>query len=53
MIYRLKQDVQALLRRLVPQRDLFGAATEAIMELPGLTPARASTCATSAIISPR
>ncbi len=36
-IYRLKQDVQALLRRLVPQRDQFGAATEAILALPGLT----------------
>jgi magnesium transporter len=36
-IYRLKQDVQLLLRRLVPQRDLFGAATDAILELPGLT----------------
>jgi magnesium transporter len=36
-IYRLKQEVQMLLRRLVPQRDQFGAATEAIMALPGLT----------------
>jgi magnesium transporter len=36
-IYRLKQEVQMLLRRLVPQRDQFGAATEAILVLPGLT----------------
>jgi len=36
-IYRLKQDVQQLLRRLIPQRDLFGAATEALQSLPGLT----------------
>jgi magnesium transporter len=36
-IYRLKQEVQLLLRRLVPQRDQFGAATEAIVALPGLT----------------
>jgi magnesium transporter len=36
-IYRLKQDVQSLLRRLVPQRDQFGAATEAILALPGLS----------------
>ena len=36
-IYRLKQEVQLLLRRIVPQRDQFGAATEAIMALPGLT----------------
>ena len=37
MIYRLKQDVQAILRRLVPQRDMFGMVSEAIIELPGLT----------------
>ncbi len=36
-IYRLKQEVQSLLRRVVPQRDLFGIATDAIMELPGLS----------------
>jgi magnesium transporter len=36
-IYRLKQDVQSLLRRLVPQREQFGAVTDAIAELPGLT----------------
>jgi magnesium transporter len=36
-IYRLKQEVQSLLRRLVPQRDQFGTATEAIDALPGLT----------------
>jgi magnesium transporter len=36
-IYRLKQDVQSLLRKLVPQRDQFGMATEAIVGLPGLT----------------
>ncbi len=36
-IYRLKQEVQLLLRRLVPQRDQFSAATDAIIALPGLT----------------
>ena len=36
-IYRLKQEVQAILRRTVPQRDQFGAASEAILDLPGLT----------------
>jgi magnesium transporter len=36
-IYRLKQDVQSLLRTLVPQRDQFGAAIDAIVSLPGLT----------------
>jgi len=36
-IYRLKQAVQQLQRRLLPQRDNFPAASEAIMELPGLT----------------
>src|SRR5215203_1783074 len=36
-IYRLKQAVQQLQRRLLPQRDHFAAASEAIMELPGLT----------------
>jgi magnesium transporter len=35
-IYRLKQDVQALQRRLISQRDQFGAATDAILALPGL-----------------
>ena len=36
-IYRLKQEVQQLQRRLVPQRDQFGAAANAILALPGLT----------------
>jgi magnesium transporter len=36
-IYRLKQEVQSLLRRLVPQRDQFAAATDAIADLPGLS----------------
>lgn len=36
-IYRLKQEVQALQRRLISQRDQFGTATEAILALPGLT----------------
>ena len=36
-IYRLKQDVQMLARRLVPQRDQFAAAADAILALPGLT----------------
>jgi magnesium transporter len=36
-IYRLKQNVQSLLRKLVPQRDQFGSAMEAIVSLPGLT----------------
>ena len=36
-IYRLKQEVTAVQRRLVPQHDQFGAAVEAIMALPGLT----------------
>jgi magnesium transporter len=36
-IYRLKQAVQSVERKLVPQRDQFGAAAEAILELPGLT----------------
>ena len=36
-IYRLKQEVQLLQRRLVPQRDQFAAATEAVVALPGLT----------------
>ena len=40
LIYRLKQDVQAVLRRLVSQRDQFGNAADAIMELPGLTGSR-------------
>src|SRR4029079_11396781 len=34
VIYRLKQDVQAILRRLVAQRDMFSMVSEAIMELP-------------------
>jgi magnesium transporter len=36
-IYRLKQEVQAVQRKLVPQRDQFGVAIEAILDLPGLT----------------
>jgi magnesium transporter len=36
-IYRTKQDVQLVLRRMVSQRDQFSAAVEAIHELPGLT----------------
>jgi magnesium transporter len=36
-IYRLKQEVQLLLRRLVPQREQFGGTTEAILAVPGLT----------------
>jgi magnesium transporter len=35
-IYRLKQHVLQLLRRLQVQRDEFGAATDAIVSLPGL-----------------
>jgi magnesium transporter len=36
-IYRLKQDVHLVLRRLTTQRDQFAAATDAIIELPGLS----------------
>jgi magnesium transporter len=36
-IYRLKQEVQGVQRKVVPQRDQFGAAMEAIVALPGLT----------------
>ena len=36
-IYRLKQEVQQVLRRVVPQRDQFTMATDAIVALPGLT----------------
>jgi magnesium transporter len=36
-IYRLKQGVQAIQRKVVPQRDQFGVAMAAILELPGLT----------------
>jgi magnesium transporter len=36
-IYRLKQEVQGVQRKLVPQRDQFGAAMDAIVALPGLT----------------
>jgi magnesium transporter len=36
-IYRLKQEVQSVQRLMVPQREQFGAATEAILSLPGLT----------------
>ena len=35
-VYRLKQEVQAIHRRLLPQRDNFPAQVHAIMELPGL-----------------
>ena len=35
-IYRIKQEVQGLLRLMVPQREQFGAATDAILDLPGL-----------------
>jgi magnesium transporter len=35
-IYRLKQRVQELHRRVVPQRDRFLAGTETILHLPGL-----------------
>jgi magnesium transporter len=36
-IYRLKQQVQLVQRRLVPQRDQFPGATVAITALPGMT----------------
>jgi magnesium transporter len=36
-IYRIKQQVLTVQRRLSSQRDQFGPATEAILELPGLT----------------
>ncbi len=36
-IYRLKQNVQELTRRVVPQRDRFLAAIETILNLPGLS----------------
>jgi magnesium transporter len=36
-IYRLKQEVHQLWRRIVPQRDQFTMATDAILGLPGLT----------------
>jgi magnesium transporter len=36
-VYRLKQHVQELSRRVVPQRDRFVAGSEAILNLPGLT----------------
>jgi magnesium transporter len=35
-IYRIKQNVQELTRRVVPQRDRFLAGTETILNLPGL-----------------
>jgi magnesium transporter len=35
-IYRVKQNVQELLRRVIPQRDRFVAGTETILNLPGL-----------------
>jgi magnesium transporter len=36
-IYRAKQDVQTVLRRMVVQREHFAAAAVAIQDLPGLT----------------
>ena len=36
-IYRLKQNVQELSRRVVPQRDRFLAGTDTILNLPGLS----------------
>jgi magnesium transporter len=36
-IYRLKQNVQELHRRVVPQRDQFLAGTDTILHLPGLS----------------
>jgi magnesium transporter len=36
-IYRLKQEVTSIQRKIVPQRDQFGVALAAILELPGLT----------------
>jgi magnesium transporter len=36
-IYRIKQQVLTVQRRLASQRDQFGQATEAILDLPGLT----------------
>jgi magnesium transporter len=36
-IYRLKQEVLMIQRRFASQRDQFGAASEAILQLPGLT----------------
>jgi magnesium transporter len=36
-VYRLKQEVQSVQRLMVPQREQFGAATDAILSLPGLT----------------
>jgi magnesium transporter len=36
-IYRLKQNVQELYRRVVPQRDHFLAGTDTILNLPGLS----------------
>jgi magnesium transporter len=36
-IYRIKQQVLTVQRRVASQRDQFGPATEAILDLPGLT----------------
>ena len=36
-IYRLKQDVDELRRRVTPQRDRFQTGTDVILNLPGLT----------------
>ncbi len=36
-IYRIKQNVQELARRVIPQRDRFLAGTETILNLPGLS----------------
>ena len=35
-IHRLKQEVQQVQRRIVPQREQFPAASAAILQLPGL-----------------
>ena len=39
-IYRLKQDVQSVLRRMISQRDQFATTSEAIIDLPGLSGSR-------------
>jgi magnesium transporter len=36
-IYRIKQEVLTVQRRIASQRDQFGPATDAILDLPGLT----------------
>ena len=53
-IYRLKQEVQAVQRRIVPQRDQFGAAIDGDPRAPRPhARQRTSTCATSATTSRR